>query len=165
VVVVVAGHRVCSSDIDKRKDKIKIKINYFFVVVVSLLGAVGAEVVGQVIACGWWLGDGGGHFYWGGVGKGVGGCGGQVEGGAQAVVVVAGRQMHSLDRDKRKKKAKKLTLFFLVFLSGVVGADLVGQVVSRMYGGWLGDDGGGGGRRQGWVRAWGEGARGSCGLA
>jgi hypothetical protein len=59
----------------------------------------------------------------------------------------------SLDRDKRKKK---LAFFFLVSISGVVGVDPVGQVVGRVYGGWLGDDGGGGGRRrQGWwVRAW-----------
>jgi hypothetical protein len=28
---------------------------------------------------------------------------------------------------------------------GAVGADVVGQVVSRMYGWWLGDNGGGGG--------------------
>jgi hypothetical protein len=32
-------------------------------------------------------------------------------------------------------KAKKLTFFFLVSISGVVGADLVGQVVGRVYGG------------------------------
>jgi hypothetical protein len=55
---------------------------------------VGAEVVGQVIACGWWLVMGGGRFHWGVVGKGVGGCGGQVEGGARVVVMVAGRRVH-----------------------------------------------------------------------
>jgi hypothetical protein len=49
---------------------------------------VGVEVVGQVTACGWWLGDGGGHSHWGVVGKGAGGCGGWVEGGAWAVVIV-----------------------------------------------------------------------------
>jgi hypothetical protein len=42
-----------------------------------------------------------------------------------------------------KKKSKKLTFLFLVSISGVVGTDLVGQVVGRVYGGWLGDDGGG----------------------
>jgi hypothetical protein len=59
------------------------------------------------------------------------------------VVVVVGRRVRSLDGDKRKKKSKKLTFFFLVSISGVVGADLVGQVVGHVYGGWLGDDGGG----------------------
>jgi hypothetical protein len=62
--------------------------------VVSLSGVVGAEVVGQVIACGWWLVMGGGRVKWGVVGRGVGGCGGQVEGGAWAVVMVAGRRVH-----------------------------------------------------------------------
>jgi hypothetical protein len=33
---------------------------------------------------------GGGRFHWGVVGKGVGGCGGWVEGGVQVVVMVAG---------------------------------------------------------------------------
>jgi hypothetical protein len=72
-------------------------------------------VVGQVIACGWWLGDGRWSFSLGVVGKGVGGCGGRVEGGARAVVVVAERWVRSLDRDKRNKKQKKLTLFFFLF--------------------------------------------------
>jgi hypothetical protein len=49
------------------------------------------------------------------VGKEAGGCGGQVEGGAWAVVVVAGCQMHYLDRDKSKKKSKKLIFFCFLF--------------------------------------------------
>jgi hypothetical protein len=64
----VAGCQVHSSDIDKGKNKI-------LFVIVSLLGAVGVEVLGQVVACGW-LGDGGGRFQWRVVGKGAGGCGG-----------------------------------------------------------------------------------------
>jgi hypothetical protein len=84
-------------------------------------------VVGQVIACGWWLGDGSGHFHWGVVGKGVSGCGGWVEGGARAMVMVAGRRVCSLDRDNPKKKEKNLPLFFCL-----VSVDMVGQVVSRM---------------------------------
>jgi hypothetical protein len=56
--------------------------------------------------------------------------------------MVVGRRVHSLDRDKSKKTAKN-SFFFLVSVSGVVGADLVGQVVGRVYGGSLGDDGGG----------------------
>jgi hypothetical protein len=82
--------------------------------------------------------------------------------------VVAGHRVHSLERDKsKKKKQKKLAFCFLVSVSGVVSADLVGQVIGHVYGGWLGDNGGGGGCcRQGWwVRAWGEGAQGGCGLA
>jgi hypothetical protein len=58
-------------------------------------------------------------------------------------------------------------LCFLVSVSGAVGTDTMGQVISCVYGGWLGDDGGGGGRHcQGWcVRVWGEGVWGGCGLA
>jgi hypothetical protein len=80
------------------------------------------------------------------VGKGVGGCGGQVERYTQTVVVVVGCQVHSLDRDKSKKKSKKKThlFFLLVSILGVVGADLVDQVVSHIYRRWLGDDGGSG---------------------
>jgi hypothetical protein len=94
------------------------------------------KVVGQVVTCGWWLGDGSGCFYWAVVGKGAGGYGGQVERGARVVVMVVGHWVHSLGRDKSKKKQKNLPFFFLVSVLGMVGVDLVGQVVCRMYGGW-----------------------------
>jgi hypothetical protein len=61
-----------------------------------------------------------------------------------------------------KKKAKKLAFFFLVSVLGVVGTDPVGQVIGRVYGRWLSDDGGGGHGhcRQGWwVRVWVRGHR------
>jgi hypothetical protein len=73
-------------------------------------------VVGQVVACGWWLGDGSGYFHWGVVGKGAGGYSGQVEGGARVVVVVAGRWVHSLERQKEKN-----LLFFSCFCIGCGG--------------------------------------------
>jgi hypothetical protein len=70
----------------------------------------------------------------------------------------AGCRVCSLDREKRKKiKSKKTHFFFLVSILGVVGTDLVGQVIGRVYGGWLSDNGGGGHGHchQGWwVRAW-----------
>jgi hypothetical protein len=69
------------------------------------------------------------------MGKGVGGCGGWVEGGAQAVVVVVGCRVCSLEGDGGKKSKNSL-FFFLVSILGVVGVDPVGQVVSHMYGGW-----------------------------
>jgi hypothetical protein len=57
--------------------------------------------------------------------------------------------VHSLDREKRKKKKQKnLLFFFFVSILGVVGADPVGQVIGRVYGGWLGDNGGGGGHHR-----------------
>jgi hypothetical protein len=71
---------------------------------------------------------------------------GRVEEGTQAVVVVAGHRVRSLDRDKRKKKReKKLTLFFLISVLGAVGADVVGQVVIITIWAW------GGGR---WTWQW-----------
>jgi hypothetical protein len=63
---------------------------------------VGVEVVGQVVTCGWWLGDGGWLFLLGGW---------WVKGGTQAVVVVVGRRVCLLDRDKSKKKAKNSPFF------------------------------------------------------
>jgi hypothetical protein len=79
-------------------------------VIVLLLGVVGMEVMGQIVTCGWWLGDEGGHSHWGVVGKGAGGGGGggQVEGGTWVVVMVVGCL------DKRKKRQNKLTFFFLI---------------------------------------------------
>jgi hypothetical protein len=56
------------------------------------------------------------------IGCGGHGCSGP---GRRAVVEVAGR----LDKSKRKKEKRKLTFFFLVFISGAVGADMMGQVV------------------------------------
>jgi hypothetical protein len=57
---------------------------------------------------------------------------------------VSGAFIRERQKQKRKKQ-RKLAFCFLVSVSGVVGADPVGQVVGHMYGGWLGDDGGGGG--------------------
>jgi hypothetical protein len=80
--------------------------------------------------------------------------GGKETDGCPLTVMVAGCQVHLLDRDK---KTKKTSLFFLlVSVSGVVGADPVGQLIGHVYGGWLGDNSGGGGHcHQGWwVRVW-----------
>jgi hypothetical protein len=82
--------------------------------------------------------------------------------GSRAVVVVAGHQV--LQWGSRVKGKKTHLLCFLVSVSGAVGTDTMGQVISCVYGEWLGDDGGRH-HHQGWVRVWGEGVWGGCGLA